>query len=447
MSTGSTSNVLISTLRSGTASRLFDGTVIRDHFLQVPLDYDQPQGRRITVFAREYTADGGGSRPWLLYLQGGPGGKGVRSGPLSGWMAEASSEFRILMLDQRGTGRSTPITRTTLPREGDGGQQADYLSHFRAPNIVRDAEQFRLALGSGPWTTLGQSYGGFCTLSYLSFHPEGLRASMITGGLSPITGPADRVYQATYRRMRERNREFFERYPEDWPFWERIVRLGRHSEQRFPDGSPVTVGRLQMLGMYLGGNTRIDQLHYLLQEAFVEGEDRLSDAFLEQAHGVIGHLSRPLYMVMHESIYAQPGAEPTDWAAHRVLADHPDFDPERSRTPLLTGEMVFPWYAELDPGLQPLADVAEHLAQRIGWEPLYDLDQLAVNTVPVAAAVYRDDVYVDAELSVETAARVAGLQVWQTAAHHHDGLAEDGAGIFRRLYDMVSSPSASSSEE
>lgn len=437
----STTSTPISSLRSEAADRLHDGTMIRDHILDVPLDYDQPQGRRISVFAREYTAEGGDSRPWLLYLQGGPGGKGTRSGPLTGWMSEASASFRILMLDQRGTGRSTPVTRTTLPREGDHRQQADYLSHFRAPQIVRDAEQFRKALGSGPWTTLGQSYGGFCTLSYLSFHPEGLRASLITGGLPPITGPADRVYQATYRRMRDRNREFFQRFPESWPLWERIVRLGRHSEQRFPDGSPVTVGRLQMLGMYLGGNTRIDQLHYLLQDAFAEGEDRLSDAFLEQTLGMVSHVSRPLYMVMHESIYAQPGAEPTAWAAQRVLADHPDFDPERSRTPLLTGEMVYPWYAELDPALQPLAGVADELARRTGWGPLYDLDRLAANSVPIAAAVYRDDVYVDADLSVETASRVEGLQVWQTDQHHHDGLGEDGAGIFRRLYAMVSSPS------
>ncbi|MGO1184194.1 MAG: alpha/beta fold hydrolase [Micrococcaceae bacterium] len=432
----------ISLLRSHGTHRLQDGTRIRDHELEVPLDYADPQGRRLSVFAREYTAEGGESRPWLLYLQGGPGGRGARSGPLSGWMAEAITSFRILMLDQRGTGRSTPVTRSTLPREGDSVQQAVYLSHFRAPNIVRDAEQLRMALGSGPWTTLGQSFGGFCTLTYLSLHPDGLRASLITGGLPPITGPADRVYQATYGRMRARNREFFDRYPGDWALWERIVRLGRHSEQRFPDGSPITIGRLQMLGMYLGGNTRVDQLHYLLQDAFAEGEDRLSDTFLEQAHGLISHTSRPLYMVMHESIYAQPEAEPTNWAAQRVLSDHADFDPERTPTPLLTGEMVFPWYAELDPALQPLAGAAAELARRTGWDSLYDLDRLAANTVPVAAAVYRDDVYVDAELSLETASRVPGLTVWQTGDHHHDGLGEDGAGIFRRLYEMVSSPSS-----
>jgi hypothetical protein len=40
------------------------------------------------------------------------------------------------------------------------------------------------------WTTLGQSFGGFCTLTYLSLAPHGLEASLITGGLSPVAAPS-----------------------------------------------------------------------------------------------------------------------------------------------------------------------------------------------------------------------------------------------------------------
>src|SRR5699024_6926215 len=240
-------------------------------FFEVPLDHDTPEDETITVFAREYFTADGVDKPWLLYLQGGPGGKGSRPARVSGWMAEALKHYRVLMLDQRGTGLSTPINRHTLPDRGAPAAQAQYLRHFRAPNIVADAEAIRKALGSGPWVTLGQSFGGFCTLTYLSFAPEGLAGSMITGGIPPLEGPADQVYQATYQRMRARNREYFRRFPKDQEILASIYRRVRNDDVVLPDGSPLTVGRVQALGMYLGGNTRIDALHYLLEEAFIPG--------------------------------------------------------------------------------------------------------------------------------------------------------------------------------
>ena len=97
------------------------------------------------------------------------------------------------MLDQRGTGLSSPVDRNTLPLRGTDAEQADYLTHFRADSIVADAEAIRVALDSAPWTIYGQSYGGFCALSYLSFAPEGLREVLMTGGLAPLGGSADRV--------------------------------------------------------------------------------------------------------------------------------------------------------------------------------------------------------------------------------------------------------------
>jgi hypothetical protein len=46
----------------------------------------------------------------------------------------------VLLLDQRGTGRSTPVNRQTLWRLGDPRAQAEYLGHHRADAIVRDNE-------------------------------------------------------------------------------------------------------------------------------------------------------------------------------------------------------------------------------------------------------------------------------------------------------------------
>src|SRR5919109_2032255 len=88
------------------------GLVLVEHEFAVPLDHARPDGERITVFAREVSDPDGRDRPLLVFLQGGPGFEAPRptrnpSGP--GWLDRALSEFRVLMLDQRGTGRSTPV--------------------------------------------------------------------------------------------------------------------------------------------------------------------------------------------------------------------------------------------------------------------------------------------------------------------------------------------------
>jgi len=412
-----------------------------EHFFELPLDHSGDAAGTITVFAREYVSSDHSEAeaarlPWLLYLQGGPGGRGPRLPSLGGWSKAAARNFRILMLDQRGTGLSSAIDRNTLPLRGDDAAQADYLSHFRADSIVADAEAIRAALGADPWTVYGQSYGGFCALSYLSFAPEGLREVLVTGGLPPLTGPADRVYRATFKRVAARNAEYFGWYPEDRAMVSRIARHLRDTEEFLPDGGRLTVERFQMVGSFLGGNTRVDALHHLLEDAFVSasGADRLSDAFLEQVRGIVSRSANPLYALMHESIYGQ--GEATDWAAWRVLPDFPAFSPGAAE-PLLTGEMVYPWYFEQDAALRPLRNVAQLLAAKSDWKPLYDPQRLARNSVPAAAAVYSEDIYVDRELSLETAAAVRGLQVWESKDFHHDGIADDGEGIFMRLLGMT----------
>jgi len=425
----------------------FRGVRTVEHYFTVPLVHspgdNEANSETITVFAREYsstahTAEEAARLPWLLFLQGGPGGRGNRVTSLAGWMKAAARDFRILMLDQRGTGLSTPVERQTLELRGDAAAQAEYLTHFRADSIVADAEFIRGVLGSGPWTVMGQSFGGFCALTYLSFAPEGLREVLITGGLAPLEGPADRVYQATFKRVAARNADYFGWYPEDR---EKVTRIVRHLEKTpecLASGERLTPERFQMVGSFLGGNTRVDALHYLLEDAFIDTLDgeRLSEAFLEQVRGLVSRAANPLYAVLHESIYGQ--GEATNWAAWRVLEEYPEFEPGAAK-PLLTGEMVYPWYFEQDPSLVPLRDVAELLAARKDWKPLYDTATLAANAVPVAAAVYKDDIYVDHDLSLETAAAVRGLQAWVTSDFHHDGIAEDGEGIFKRLLGMVRS--------
>ena len=137
------------------------GLTLTDHTFTVPLDHQRPKGEQISVFAREVSAPNARpDLPWLVFFQGGPGGKSPRPMGATGWIGRAVRDHRVLLLDQRGTGRSTPITAQTLPWQGDAQAQADYLKHFRADAIVRDAEIIRKAL-LGPderWSILGQSY-------------------------------------------------------------------------------------------------------------------------------------------------------------------------------------------------------------------------------------------------------------------------------------------------
>ena len=108
----------------------------------MPLDHARPDGPQITVFTREVAAPDGADRPYLVFLQGGPGFEAARpTSPPTGWMKRAIADYRVLLLDQRGTGRSTPVG-AEIP--GDTPEaQADYLTHFRADSIVRDAELIR----------------------------------------------------------------------------------------------------------------------------------------------------------------------------------------------------------------------------------------------------------------------------------------------------------------
>lgn len=66
-----------------------------------------------------------------VYPAGGPGFESPRPTEASGWLKAATNNFRIVLMDQRGTGRSQPVTTTNLKRQGSAEQQAKYLSFFR----------------------------------------------------------------------------------------------------------------------------------------------------------------------------------------------------------------------------------------------------------------------------------------------------------------------------
>ncbi|WP_371680135.1 alpha/beta fold hydrolase [Streptomyces sp. NBC_01276] len=422
------------------------GVVLTDHHFTVPLDHDDPGGERIGLYAREAVATGKDPEglPWLLYLEGGPGFGARRFTGRQAWLERALRDHRVLLLDQRGTGRSTPANRQTLPLRGTPGRQAEYLSHFRADSIVRDCEAIRPALtGGAPWTVLGQSFGGFCATHYLTTAPGGLRTALITGGLPSLTATADEVYAAALPRVERKNLAHYARYPMDV---ERARRIAAHlAEHRttLPGGHRLTPEAFQSLGILLGTGDGSHQLHYLLEDAFVRtpAGHALSDSFLEAVRERLSFAGHPLYALLHEAIYAQDPAAPTGWAAERVRAAHPRFDAAGALAgngPLFfTGESIHPWHFTTDPALEPLRETAELLAARTGWTPLYDPARLAANEVPVAAAVYHDDMYVDTAHSLETARTVRGLRTWVTDEFEHDGVRAGGPRVLDRLLALA----------
>ncbi|MEV7774084.1 alpha/beta fold hydrolase [Kitasatospora sp. NPDC086791] len=431
-----------------TVSRL-PGIVTTDHVFQVPLDHAAPQGEQIEVYAREVVAvrRERDDLPWLLFLQGGPGGKAARPLGRDSWLERALDDYRVLLLDQRGTGRSTPATRQTLARRGGPQEQADYLAHFRADSIVRDSELIRTRLlgADRRWSVLGQSFGGFCTLTYLSIAPEGLTEAFVTGGLAGLGSSADDVYRAAYPRVVRKNEDHYARFPQDVEAVRRIAAHLADSPAALPDGGMLTVEAFQALGMLLGGGNGSGVLHYLLEEAWVEGAagPELSDTFLAGAQAQLSFAGGPLYAVLHESIYGQRSVDQggTAWSAERLREEFPQFDAraalESDAPVLFTGEMIYPWMFDTDPALRPLKETAELLAARTDWPDLYDRARLAANRVPVVAAVYHDDMYVDTADSLETARAVRGLRTWITNEWEHDGLRVSGGKVLDRLIAMA----------
>jgi pimeloyl-ACP methyl ester carboxylesterase len=397
------------------------GAILTEREHVVPLDHGTPDGPTIGVFTREVAAPDGKARPYLLFLQGGPGMEATRpTSPPAGWMKRALEDYRVLLLDQRGTGRSTPVG-SNIP--GDAAEpQADYLTHFRADSIVRDAELIRQELGVDRWSILGQSFGGFTSMSYLSIAPEGLREAFITGGLSPVGRPVDDIYRGTYTRILEKNRAYFERYPDDRARAREIFRRLDEEDVRLPSGDRLTARRFRQLGNWLGDSAGFENLHHVLELPFG------SSAFVYDVESAVRFGRNPIYATLHEACYADGVA--TRWSAARLLPD------EIETEGYFTAEHIFPWMWEDYGALRSHWAAAELLAEH-QWTQLYDADRLVHNEVPVAATIYVNDLYVERFFAEETAAAIRGLRPWITNEYEHNGLRADGERVLGRLIDMV----------
>lgn len=419
-----------------TAEYHLPGMHVQEHVVPVPLDWEHPEEETIEVFVRELVdpEKRDDDLPLLVYLQGGPGGECPRPVDRSGWVDEALHTYRVVLVDQRGTGRSTPLEAVDLAEFRDPAAAADHLALFRADSIVRDLEHVRTAVyGGRRWATFAQSYGGWITLAYLSHAPDGLSAAYVAGGIPGTPPSAAEVYRRTFTRVETKTGEYYRRYPQDVEAVAAIADRLAEGDVLLPDGDVLSVHRFQSLGIDFGMKPGFERMHWLVEKAFSR-PGRLSTSFLAECLNRSSSAGNPLFWTLQESIYGDGDNGSTGWAAQQERDRRPQFGPDR-RPLLFTGEMAFPWMFDEVRLLRPFAAAVHELASRTSWSRLYDAERLAGNDVPVAAAVYYDDMYVDAHLQLDTLSRLGSSQAWVTNEFEHDGI---GSGrVLTRLRELV----------
>lgn len=434
---------------------------------RVPLDYDDADGEKITLFGRSVTPyeipiapsdsdEEASPLPYMVYLEGGPGfgNREPQDHPLTSTALERG--YQVLYLDHRGTGYSSPVSTKMLNQlEGGEDAQVDYLRLMRQDNTVRDCESVRKALtkdmsdNQSKWSIFGQSYGGFVSLSYLSLHPQGLREVFLTGGLAPVGKSAEQVYESLYPRVMKRNAAYYKKFPEDI---KNVRQVASYIEEQggsvdLPAGGSLTVPRLMTIGIDFGGAGGFDSVHTIIMNLKMSLDQFgfLSRASLAPIETFTAFDTNIIYAILHEAIYCNGPNDVSNWASDRVARELNLFSwlssngsvPSNSSEPLLfAGENIFPFFFDTYPELIPLKSVANKLAAVDDWAYIYDQEQLAKNDVPVYAAVYIDDLYVDYEYSKDTARLVKGTKTWETNAYYHSGLRTNTEEVLSALFNL-----------
>jgi pimeloyl-ACP methyl ester carboxylesterase len=172
--------------------------------LSVPEDRAQPSGRRIDIFVAVLPANTASPRrdPFVI-LAGGPGQAASRLAPFASRLAEIRRTRDIVLIDQRGTGRSSPLACEALaPRDDplealatDPAPMArECLAELATKGIdptryttrawIDDLEAVRQAQGYAKLNLWGGSYGSRVALEYLRAYPSHVR-SVILDGVAP----------------------------------------------------------------------------------------------------------------------------------------------------------------------------------------------------------------------------------------------------------------------
>jgi pimeloyl-ACP methyl ester carboxylesterase len=177
--------------------------------LDVPLDYEAPDGETITVSIGRTPASG--DRIGALFVNpGGPGATAVdfAASMASGLPSDITERFDIVGVDPRGTGASaidcdadfaelygvdysldSPEDEETLLDvsqeyvESCETEEGDLLAHMGTRDVARDMDAVRAAMGDEQLSFLGYSYGTGIGQVYADIFPEQVRAMVLDGVL------------------------------------------------------------------------------------------------------------------------------------------------------------------------------------------------------------------------------------------------------------------------
>jgi pimeloyl-ACP methyl ester carboxylesterase len=167
--------------------------------LRVPLDYDAAEGPVLELFVARIPALTATPEPDpLVLINGGPGGSAVDLYLQTRGAFELIRRDRdILLLDQRGTGRSLSGLDCELPEDFELVTSSQdeiratvdsciaefaYDPRFFTTSLaVRDLETLRATLGIEQWNLYGVSYGTRVGQHYLRRYAERVRALILDG--------------------------------------------------------------------------------------------------------------------------------------------------------------------------------------------------------------------------------------------------------------------------
>lgn len=203
--------------------------------LEVPLDYENPDGRTAQIALLRVPAKGEpiGS---LLLNPGGPGFSGMSHAPLvATTLGEhpITERFDLIGFDPRGVGASTPALDCRTDAETEPGVYSrlwgenyteeetrqlyeqcaarsggeDVLAHVGTRDVVRDMDVLRAVLGDEKLTFVGHSYGTRLGAIYAETFPQNVRALVLDAAVDPTTGTAARrlvqfeSYQKSFENM------------------------------------------------------------------------------------------------------------------------------------------------------------------------------------------------------------------------------------------------------
>ena len=270
-------------------------------------------------------------------------------------------------------------------------------------------------------------------MNYLSFHASGLKEALITGGIPPLIAHPDDIYRRTYTRVKQKNLNFFNIFPNAQDIACRIADIIQKTSPELPNGDKLTIERFQLLGLQLGFHDGYANLNYLFENAI--SNEKLSYSFLKGLMGLQSFDTNPFFTILHEACYAQQFS--TNWSAERIRGEFPEFNPN-SRDPFLfTGEMLYPWMMDQFQTLAPFKEATQLLAEKNDWPSLYDSTALSNIDVPIVAAVYTNDMYVDKDYSLDSAESIKGIQLWETDEFEHNGLRSHGENVLSNLFQLL----------